>query len=397
MIRSMYSGVAGLKTHQTKMDVIGNNISNVNTYAFKASRVVFRDVFYQTTKNSTDATSNVGGNNASQIGYGSNVASIDVNTNRSGMVSTGLDMDCYINGEGYFVVSDASGNIRYTRLGAFSFDGEGNLVDGNNMLVQGFAVSGTEYQLPINGTIVNFGESQSAKIISGYKTNIVYVQNAADAGVLANEADKTLTISLQKDDTAIPAVEPTITAMETLLQDATKWSWEGGTAPANFVAADVAGDTTVTPAEGETIMREGSGKVGDITLFDTSAIAKIKNTYGSLISQSVDTSGIITGTTQTGEIVTLGKICLANIANPAALTLDGTSYYVDKANTGDITFNEPNDGLVGGLVTGCLESSNVDLATELSDMILTERGYQACSKMITVSDEMLQELLNMKR
>lgn len=397
MIRSMYSGVAGLKSHQTKMDVIGNNISNVSTYAFKGSRVIFRDVFYQTTKNATNATNNVGGNNASQIGYGASVSTIDINTNRSGMVSTGLNMDCYINGEGYFVVSDERGNIRYTRIGAFSFDGDGNLVDGNNLLVQGFQTAGTKYEAVVNGAKIDFGQSASAKMLSGYKINVQHGPAGTPGTVLLNEADKTMVVTI--DGT----VADTVAEFENTLTTAGKYSWAGGTPPAGFTVTDVTADVTVTTDN--TAMAPGSGKIGDVILFDVNPdgsndidkIGKIVNTHGMLISQSIDTSGIITGVTKTGEVVTIGKICLANVENPAALVMEGTSYFVEKNNAGEITYNEPNDGLVGGLVTGCLEAPNVDLATELSDMILTERGYQANSKMITVSDEMLQELINMKR
>ncbi|MBR6836940.1 MAG: flagellar hook-basal body complex protein, partial [Oscillospiraceae bacterium] len=146
MIRSLYSGVAGLKTQQTKMDVIGNNIANVGTYGFKSDRATFKDVYYQTTQTATASTGNVGGTNAKQIGYGNLVGSIDTNTKTSAMSSTGYGLDIAIAGEGFLQVMGADGNIMYTKAGMLDIDAEGNLVDVNGNFVLG--VSGSDMTLP---------------------------------------------------------------------------------------------------------------------------------------------------------------------------------------------------------------------------------------------------------
>lgn len=146
MIRSLYSGVAGLKTQQTKMDVIGNNIANVGTYGFKSDRATFKDVYYQTTQTATASTGNVGGTNAKQIGYGNLVGSIDTNTKTSAMSSTGYGLDIAIAGEGFLQVMGADGNIMYTKAGMLDIDAEGNLVDVNGNFVLG--VSGSDTTLP---------------------------------------------------------------------------------------------------------------------------------------------------------------------------------------------------------------------------------------------------------
>lgn len=132
MLRSLYSAVSGMKAHQTKLDVIGNNIANVNTYGFKSSRARFQDVFYQTLQSAAGGDNNKGGTNASQVGYGSQLGGIDLDMSRSALQSTGRPMDVAITGEGFFQVMDADGNIFYTRAGNLMLDSNsGNLVDSN--------------------------------------------------------------------------------------------------------------------------------------------------------------------------------------------------------------------------------------------------------------------------
>ncbi|OCN03205.1 hypothetical protein A7X67_13535 [Clostridium sp. W14A] len=297
MMRAMSSGVAGLKAHQTGLDVIGNNIANVNTYGFKASRTLFSDVLYQTLTNATapSATNGTGGINPSQVGYGSTASSVTVDTGRAGMATTGYSGDCYINGEGYFIIGTGTptdnvpASYEYTRVGALSFDSSGYLVDGSGNRVCGIA---------------------SDK------------PTALDNGL--------------NGDNSVP----------------------------EYIHYDPAGDGSTAQ-----------------TLSDISIAA----------------DGTITATNSAGDVVTVGQIELAHFTNPAGLEQEGGNYYKDTGNSGDATFAAPGSGSTGKLVTGALESSNVDLANEFSNMISTERGYQANSKIITVSDTMLETLVNMVR
>lgn len=280
MMKALYSGVSGLRSHQTKMDVIGNNIANVNTNGYKTQRATFRDVYYQTVSNPGQASAGIGGTNSSQVGYGAQIASVDTIHTLSGYSPTNKGTDLYINGEGFLKVTDASGNMFYTRYGALNFDSEGQLVDSNGSIVMG-----------LNGSVTA----------------------AANANI---------TTDLQKIKIAI-------------------------------------------------------------------------NDYSNI---TINSDGTITGVkTGTDTIDTLGLIAIATIPNPAALQLDGSSYYTAGNNTGTITYHAAGLGGSGSLVTGGLEMSNVDLANEFSDMIITQRGYQANSKIITVVDQMLEELVNMKR
>jgi flagellar hook protein FlgE len=291
----MSSGVAGLKAHQTALDVIGNNVANVNTYGFKASRTLFSDVLYQTLSSATkpDAATGQGGSNPSQVGYGSTASSVAVDTGRAGMATTGFSGDCYINGEGYFVIGSGTptdavpSSYQYTRVGACSFDSAGYLVDGN-----GNYVCGTTNATPADLT----GDVED-------------IDSATKPGYIHYTPSDTLTLS-------------------------------------------------------------------DI---------------------SIASDGMITATTGSGSVVKVGKIALAHFANPAGLEQKGGNYYSATENSGTATYAAPGSGSTGGLVTGALESSNVDLANEFSNMITTERGYQANSKIITVADTMLETLVNMVR
>lgn len=334
MLRSMFSGVSGLRTHQNRMDVIGNNIANVNTAGFKSARATFMDSIYQAVSNSTAGTTIYGGSNPSQLGYGSQLASVDVNFATGSYEPTGYATDCMIGGNGFFMVGpklsdkDASGGIDFndaldnsdtaqnqsanlllTRVGKFTVDGDGYLVDANGNVVYGFVTAqGT-------GTITADGE--------------------AVAGDTPYNPDTTKLVPLR-----VPS-QPD---------------------PQNPPAVDY----------------------GEAEVINLSGIA-------------IDANGIISGTAEDGTIYKIGQIALANVPNPNALESQGNSYYKAVNNTGFVQGFTPGAGTTSTLVTNGLEMANVDLATEFSSMITIQRGFQACSKMITVSDEMLQELVNMKR
>jgi len=395
MSTSLQSGVSGLKTHQTKMDVIGNNIANVNTYGFKSSRVTFKDVYYQTISGSSNATSNMGGANNAQIGYGTSVGTIDVMNSRSGFASTGSAMDCYIDGEGYFVVKDGSGNEQLTQVGTLSFDGSGNVVDGQKNFVCGYPLKDYSSKASIGGATINFGTANGT-LMDGYTVDVKYAAASATTvptTIAADATKKTITVTFTPDTTT-PTPNLTRGALQTLLGtlpagtptgfDPTKITVEGG------AATDKTVNNAVTAASGSTVAQAAN--------FDTAnGPQKIVNTYGELTGCTIGGDGSITGQDSTGTIRIIGQIALANVPNPQALTMEGNSYYKAINNTGTITYGAPGSGSVGALKTGGLEMSNVDLATEFSDMIVTQRGFQANSKIITVSDDMLDTLISMKR
>ena len=399
MLRSLFSGVAGLKTHQTKMDVIGNNIANVNTYGFKSSRVTFKDVYYQTLSAASNANGTLGGTNASQIGYGAAVGNIDMNMGRSGFASTGQPMDCYIDGEGFFVVRDGAGDEKLTRVGTLGFDGSGNLVDGATNFVVGYPVDYMYNECALgSGTTINFGKVNE-ELLKGYTVVVEYADPVSGAGTTAIKADsdtKTITVTYTPDLDDSDDVLTNSELQDALIDDG-NWDWGTTTEPAlDYTAITIPqADADETP-DGEVI--KTTGKVASTAHFDTlKDPQKIVNGYGQLTNTAVAADGTITGQTKEGEIVVIGRLAIANVPNPQALMEVGNSYFKAGDNVGTVTYAPPGSDNLGALKTSGLEMSNVDLSTEFSDMIMTQRGFQANSKIITVSDEMLETLVNMKR
>lgn len=402
MLRSLFSGVSGLKTHQTKMDVIGNNIANVNTYGFKGSRVTFKDVYYQTLSGSSNASGNMGGANASQVGYGTSVGSVDMLNTRSGFASTGQGMDCYIDGEGYFVVKDGSGNERLTQVGTLSFDGSGNLVDGQKNFVCGYPVASLSGKASVGGATIDFGTA-NGKLLDGYTVEVKYADAAAGTAtattVAADSAKKMITVTFTPD---ADTTKLTKESLQTALGSPKSWTWPADDTTGEMPdlvdeAVTVAGAGATDTTKDDKVVAT-TGMVAQVANFDyTNAPEKIINTFGQLTNCTIGADGTITGQDENGTIQVIGQIAIANVPNPQALTLEGNSYFKAVNNTGTITYSAPGSKNVGALKTGGLEMSNVDLATEFSDMIMTQRGFQANSKIITVSDQMLEELVNLKR
>lgn len=329
MLRSMFSGVSGLRTHQNKMDVIGNNIANVNTAGFKTARATFMDSIYQSVSNSSAGTTLYGGSNPSQLGYGSQLASIDVDFSASSYEPTGYGTDCMISGNGFFLVGQ-----KLETLGA------GNPIDGNGIV---------------------------------------------------NDTDPTTPEESEASQLTLTRVGKFTVDGDGYLVDANKNVVYG------FIQTDgtlAVGDTTWTPNTTQLVpLRVPVNDPNNGEQISYNDMLEPMNLSGI----SIDENGIISGTSSDGRIIKFGQIALANVPNPNALESQGNSYYKAVNNTGLVGAYEPGKGTTSILATNGLEMSNVDLATEFSNMITTQRGFQACSKMITVSDEMLQELVNMKR
>ncbi len=348
MVRSLYSGVAGLTTHQQRMDVIGNNIANVNTYGFKASRVTFRDVYYQTSIGETAGTASFAGNNPSTVGYGVQVGSIDKDMSMSSFQSTNRVLDIAISGDGFFITSTFDGSLMeedeetgmlttfdvapksttYTRMGNFSIDSNGNLVAGANVFVLG--TCNTDEGLALVG-------DESAAILD--QLNIATGRNAS--GDNDEEGD---VLSSQLTSANIINIEELINkAWEEDLEDSGKWL-----------------------------------------------------TYADLSAFQIGKDGVIT-VTYNSEMKAIARIELATFDNQEGLIEDGNTSFAETAASGVAKIKKPGDPGAGYTQSNKLEMSNVNLAQEFSDMIVTQRGYQANARIITTSDSMLEELVNLKR
>ena len=559
MLKSMYSGVAGMKAHQTKMDVIGNNIANVNTYGFKASRTTFSEVYYQTTSSATGATANTGGKNASQIGYGSQVSGIDILMTRSGFQSTDKATDVAIAGEGFFQIADADGNKYYTRSGNFTFDSAGNLVDTNGNFVLGVSgspvgIGASSDRIRIDvpsvaqaaGSFEDYINNRKITITSSELTENANVSFSFDTDATMAAGDKCYaTISSGVINIYLNPYESfkDLTEINDVVNQAIKSANGEKEHPGGTYRIDVEGlddlGTAYWPITGEEFISknydpvlgsvdlpETLEKIGiwantvgntfsgegftkytvkksvdangkDIYLFtvqtgtladpnDPTSTFTATNTYEGQISEnhlttgtvklintdanadasdyiilkhpgfetlenktnngadtlsgnsdagkdavaseaskalgfgtkqmvltggtdggaqtisdltnlSIGGDGIITATHAVHGLIEIGRIDLATFDNPTGLIQAGTSYFQESVNSGTAQVTIAGTEGVGALQSNALEMSNVDLSNEFADMITTQRGFQASSRLITVSDEILQELVNLKR
>lgn len=448
MMRSMYSGVSGLRVHQAKMDVIGNNIANVNTVGFKRSSVTFQEVFSQTLKGAGSPQGGRGGTNPQQIGLGVNVASMTVNHTKGATQRTDYITDLMVDGNGYFILSnDVNAQNRfYSRAGNFNVDKAGYLVASNGYKVLDenmkpiqinksetkAATQTTEMQIKGN---INLNDSE-------YTTTVDMYDSLGDV--------HTLTIKFsdcyptETGGTIDTGVNGTIRKIE-ILDEAGKPVYGYDTSGTNklykYIQFDTSGnfngfvEETVTPGTGTPpgpptkayaaytgtddieLTIPGANKItikmnDDVfkdpntnkSLFtqqsntsDAKGVAVDGNTAGSINDYTISPNGEVVGIFTNGERKTLARIGLADFDNPAGLLKIGGNMFIDSPNSGTPKYGAPSSGSFGDLSPGALEMSNVDLSLEFTDMISTQRGFQSNSRIITTTDEMLQELVNLKR
>ncbi|BEP29374.1 flagellar hook protein FlgE [Helicovermis profundi] len=460
MMRSLFSGVSGLRAHQVRMDVIGNNIANVNTVGFKSSNVQFSEVFSQTVKGAGSPQGGKGGTNPQQIGLGMAVGSINVNHSKGSTQRTDNATDLMVDGNGFFVLSnDANGqNKFYTRAGNFSVDKDGYLVAPN-----GFKVLDTDQKsVQINQSETKAATASSDMILKGnlnfndtdYTTTFDVYDSLGDthsvtvkfegaplssSGKLpmrpsdprfvdsdANGVDDTgrtsnysfRKVSFSDGTTTVP--DPTAAAPNNELyamfnENGDVCDFVTLSTPAAITAATVtegisgnlvlgiSGAADITIPIDKSIFYENGDLTKNRVFSQYSQTTDLKaqptdgNSAGSINSFSISSTGEIVAVFTNGERKTLSTIGLANFDNPTGLMKVGSNLFLDSPNSGTPKFGSPSAGGYGAITPGALEMSNVDLAAEFTNMITTQRGFQANSKIITTSDEMLQELVNLKR
>lgn len=477
MMRSLYSGVSGLRVHQTKMDVIGNNISNVNTVGFKGSTVNFSDILYQTTQSASGPNAQTGmtGQNARQIGLGSAIASIKTNiTAHGGSQRTDNPFDLMINNDSFFIVNSGGANY-FTKSGAFEIDAAGTLCTSDGASVMGWQVDPTNPNKILPGQVSSLSvqgaknattppeatskayitgniDENDTRMKTGYPTSMQFYDSLGNllTAKLTITADATnkgeykvaLTDIIGADDQSIfvkkntTVTPPTYSASEftggdfggaytaavdpatgkvTITQTAPTLKFKSGTGEFEFVGA--AGQKSLSLKVTDTTGRYPQAGVdvdfSTITQYASSGSNKVTSLeakkgdldyngagkpLGKMIGLGVDSSGKIYGSYSNGDKKLLGQIAVANFSNPSGLEAVGNNRYAATQNSGDfdgigqdITSNN------GAFTSGVLEMSNVDLSQQFTDMITTQRGFQANSRIITTSDTMLEELINLKR
>lgn len=373
MLRSMYSGISGMRANQIKLDVIGNNISNVSTTGFKVSRTRFQDMLSQNVSPALSPSLNQGGVNPSKVGLGVKVAGIDTLVSQGSLQPTSRNLDVAVDGNGYFMVSKGpvtfeTGRINlnpdsnalnstdktdvyYTRDGSFTLDYDGNLLTSDGYRVLGYSVSGMS-MAPVDPDTGEVGEADP-------------VTESINDGEASDE---------------VPA--------GTIL----------------FVDAD-----SVDAATGELNLQATTGlrtlRIPD-QVYDT-----VNSKYLRVVNFSIEKTGVIKAVCEGGKIAVLGQIAMSSFKNPGGLEKLGSNLYRNSPNSGEpvvrtgigVGIGDEIEGVTenssgyGDMIQGMLEMSNVDLAEQFTEMIVTSRAFQASGKMISSGDEILQEIINLKR
>ncbi|WP_432524155.1 flagellar hook protein FlgE [Kineococcus sp. SYSU DK006] len=426
MLRSMFSGVSGLRSHQTMMDVVGNNIANVNTAGFKSSGVVFADTLSQLTKAAGAPTEVSGGTNPSQVGLGVRVQAITQNMTQGSAQATGKSTDLMLSGDGMFAIQQGDGTF-YTRNGSFTLDADGSVVTNDGGYVMGWRpdangninTNGTVDRLVIPSDSVMAAKVTSEADITGNLDNTLNADGTAREVTTSfkayDEQGNLTTVYLkftnQDGDTGTAGFQKgnTWTATWATSPTATTWLPAGsinfaGTAgpPAVADGAKATGTLaipgTASPT-GQDIAIDVSGLTGYVGTTGKSNVEGNGNGFpiGSLTSYSFGTDGVITGSYSNGYKQTLGQVAIATFNNSAGLRKEGNSLYSVSTNSGAPVFGIAGDAGRGTILAGSLEMSNVDLSAEFTNLILAQRGFQANSRIISTSDDILQELVNLKR
>ena len=425
MMRSMNSAVSALRNHQLRMDVIGNNIANVNTIGYKSSRVTFKDSLSQMLRGASGPDANRGGTNPQQVGLGMDLSSVDTLFTTGVPDRTDRGLDVMVNGEGFFMVSaDGTDNgMYYTRAGNFDIDEDGNLVNADGLRVLGYKaddagnvgneVGGIVVPLadsipPIPTTNVIMEGNLDARTANGEEGRITEITVTDSLGTnhkISLSFSKTSTVS---PPPAPPAVASTWTVTPTVVQNPPVDPPVAAGTPAtlNFDAngklippGTLAGTLTLT--NGAASPLNFTIDMSALTQYSSESNALMRSQDGSpvgvLTSYAIGQRGEVEGVFSNGRTKILGQIATSNFANPAGLVKMGGNLYRSSANSGDPQVNVPGNGGNGGLQPGALEMSNVDLGKEFTNMIVTQRGFQANSRIISTTDQMLEELVNLKR
>lgn len=463
MMRSLYSGVSGLQNHQTRMDVIGNNISNVNTTGFKRGRVNFQDMISQQVAGAAKPTEELGGVNPKDVGLGMTIATIEQVFTQGNLQTTGVSTDVAIQGNGFFIVKNGDESF-YTRNGVFGLDRDGTLVNpANGMRVQGWmardlngeqvvqtSATPTDLVIPVGskdparetGNVLfscNLNKN-TPEILEGASVNDVA------AGTWATEQkiydsfgnEHLLSVSFQRVVGNPNAWQATVNVdadNADLTQTRVGLATTDGMANTFIVEFDNLGalrsvtdsSGALSNEDGEIILTtsytvpesepDADGNPARHTFnINLGAIGSFKNTITQSASKSttkafsqdgyglgyldnfkIDSSGTITGVYSNGTNRVIGQLALATFANDRGLEKAGDNTYVETNNSGQANIGESGVAGKGSLLAGALEMSNVDLSEQMTDMIVTQRGFQSNAKTIQTADTLLETVLSLKR
>lgn len=443
-MRSMYSGVSGLRVHQTKMDVIGNNIANVNTVGYKKGQVTFQEALSQVIRGAGAPQGGKGGTNPQQLGLGLKLGAINTVHTKGATQRTDNPTDLMIDGEGFFIVSDDKNaeNRYYTRAGNFTFDVDGNLVTADGYRLLGKFIGDSRYAdalgidsskdldgIKLNKSIVAPATASCQVELRGnldsstadgdtYTTDTIVKDSLGNSYKVEIVFEKTAT----SDEWQVSGTGVTVTDVSTN-QPVSGISLSTDPVPLKFTAdgkLDIGSSEEIIDIDfsganiGGTPLSTYFGKgtdeltidfskltqfanESDAKAFDVEVDGQIGRSSGSLTGFTIDASGKVIASFSNGMKEELWQIKLAKFDNSAGLEKMGSNLFTNTPNSGEPQIGMPGNSGLGAINPGTLEMSNVDLSMEFTEMIVTQRGFQANSRVITTTDEMLQELTNLKR
>lgn len=412
----MYAAISGLNASQDMLGVVGENIANVGTVGYKASSMTFEQALQQTLSGASAPTANAGGINPVQEAAGGavNVGGVQINTNEGTLQSTGINTNLAIQGNGYFIVKTPQGGLAYTRAGNFTLDANGNLVDPNGDKVLGWA----------GGTIASGTQTATNMVPLSVPPNqtdpATASKSIAFAGNLSS-ADQSDAIPVTVYDSQGNQIPVTLTFKNSSATGGTSWtvgySYQlpgsstpvpptGSTTIGTLSFANTpptftsSGAISITPNDGSAAMSItlNSGNFANLTDYamTTQMTATADgNSAGTLQNFTIGSDGTITGSFSNGGTQVLGQVGLANFANAGGLLNTGNNLWQQSPNSGNPFVGTASSGELGSIAAGELEGSNVSLANEFVNMIVAQEGYQANSKVITVSQTLDTTLVNM--
>jgi flagellar hook protein FlgE len=408
MLRSMFSAVSGLRSHQTMMDVVGNNIANVNTTGYKSSSTVFEDTLSQTIRGAGASGDTIAGTNAAQVGLGVKVAGTNTSFTQGASQVTGRATDLAIQGDGFFVTRMA-GEELFTRAGSPNVDSSGLLATVDGAVIQGWSADPETGEINRNGTIGNLtiplGQLKQPKATD----EVGLAGNLSAAAPVGTVSKSSITVYDRSGDAISLTVNFTKTADN-------EWSvtttGAGGSEASGTLTFGAGGlpsaypTLTATLDDGSSInldMGSAADALNGVTQFggdnNDSVAATDQNGWamGFLRSYTIAQDGTVNGVFSNGRTQALGQIALATFNNPGGLEKVGNSAFRATVNSGIPQIGTAGSASRGLLAGGTLEMSNVDLAQEFTTLITAQRGFQANSRVISASDELLQDLVNLKR
>jgi flagellar hook protein FlgE len=411
----MFAGVSGLRSHQVMMDVVGNNIANVNTVGYKSSTVLFQDTLSQLVRGASGGTGEAtAGVNPQQVGLGVRVGATDMVFSQGASQLTGRATDVAIQGDGFFVMRMGTETL-YTRAGSFGFDQNGFLTDPSGAVVQGWmgAADGDistnspvgDIQLPV-GQVISPVATTKVTLGGNLSTTALTTDPAISTAIQVIDSLGTpqrITVNFTKTG-------PNAWDMKVLGPDGT--TQIGSTTGLTFSAATGELSTpttppsfTFTPPGGAATLTfdvdfGAAGAPNSLTQFGgtstAAAISQDGTTTGYLRSFAISDDGVVSGVFSNGRSRPLARIAMGAFNNPGGLVKAGQSLFRASGASGQALVGTPGTAGRGSMAAGTLEMSNVDLAQEFTNLINAQRGFQANSRIITASDEMLQDLENTK-